>query len=384
MNILYLLHNESITGANLSFLDMICDLNVKKNNIFVMIPKYNKILVEKLNKMGIKNIIILKYKCYFLNYNHDDFKSKIKNTIKITPLISVLSYLYVKRIYRVIKKLNIDIIHTNSFSCWYGAWIAKKLNIPHIWHIREFMGNNYALAHIHKKRIQKLCNYSNAIYISKIVQEKYDNIYSFKNTVTIYDRVRYNSYYIHQRDYMKNCVCNVLYVGSLDVNKGIYEMLDAFKILQQKEFKTHLFICGEGDLKDYILNYVNINCLNNVHFLGFREDIEDIRKNMDIALMCSNNEALGRTTIEAMYCENLVIGADSDNACTKYLIKDSLTGLLYKKGDSIHLANKIIYSIEHKKECLNMIQKAKEESIQKYSNSISDNIERFYIELKGE
>ena len=40
------------------------------------------------------------------------------------------------------KRNRIDIIHSNTLSMIEGAVVAKILNIPHIWHIRELIGDD--------------------------------------------------------------------------------------------------------------------------------------------------------------------------------------------------------------------------------------------------
>ena len=65
----------------------------------------------------------------------------------------------------------------------------------------------------------------------------------------------------------------------------------------------------------------------------------EIRKNMDLELVCSRCEAFGRVTIEAMMSMIPVIGANTGG--TKELIKQGYNGLLYEKGDFEDLANKI-------------------------------------------
>ena len=39
----------------------------------------------------------------------------------------------------IIKKNKIDIVHENTSVCYMGYYLAKRNNIKHIWHIREFL-----------------------------------------------------------------------------------------------------------------------------------------------------------------------------------------------------------------------------------------------------
>ena len=78
---------------------------------------------------------------------------------------------------------------------------------------------------------------------------------------------------------------------------------------------------------------------------GYCDQLDKIRKNYDIALVCSSNEALGRVTVESMGSGCVTIGADA--GCTPSIIKDGVNGYLYKLHDVEDLKNKIMYVYEH-------------------------------------
>ena len=61
--------------------------------------------------------------------------------------------------------------------------------------------------------------------------------------------------------------------------------------------------------------------------------------------MCSQSEAFGRVTVEAMMSGCLVIGANAGG--TMELISDNVTGLLYTSGDYSDLAEKIKFALKY-------------------------------------
>jgi hypothetical protein len=65
----------------------------------------------------------------------------------------------------------------------------------------------------------------------------------------------------------------------------------------------------------------------------------------DIVLVCSQNEAFGRITLEAMLLKKPVIGTNAGG--TPELIREGVNGLLYTPGECIELAEKIEYFIRH-------------------------------------
>lgn len=76
-----------------------------------------------------------------------------------------------------------------------------------------------------------------------------------------------------------------------------------------------------------------------VYFDGFIKDVNTYRKNMDIGIVSSSNEAFGRVTVEGMLSNMAIIGANA--AGTSELILNNKTGLLYELHNVLDLADKI-------------------------------------------
>ena len=105
------------------------------------------------------------------------------------------------------------------------------------------------------------------------------------------------------------------------------------------------FVGEEYDnTKTEILDLFESTKMDNYKFLGHRDDVGELYELADISFTCSEFEALGRTTIEAMFSGNLVIGADS--GATTELLNDN-RGLLYNLHDPDDLFEKIKFAIDN-------------------------------------
>ncbi|WP_306485351.1 glycosyltransferase [Anaerococcus sp.] len=94
----------------------------------------------------------------------------------------------------------------------------------------------------------------------------------------------------------------LLSVGELNSNKNHIEVLKAINMIDNKENIKYL-ICGRGDKKQFLNNYIHENGLdNNVELLGFRNDIIEICKISDIFIFPSKREGLPVSVMEAMAC----------------------------------------------------------------------------------
>ena len=118
----------------------------------------------------------------------------------------------------------------------------------------------------------------------------------------------------------------------------------------------------------------------NIHILHYAADLRKLRKQCDIGLTCSKNEAFGRVTIENQLAGLLVIGANTGG--TTEIIKDNETGLIYKEGDYIDLANKIEYALMHKNEMRIIARYGKEKATQDFSiQRVVDQITEIYDQI---
>lgn len=87
-------------------------------------------------------------------------------------------------------------------------------------------------------------------------------------------------------------------VGDLNENKNVDTMIKAIAKVNKP---IHLALCGFGPLENHLRKLCHtLNIEKRVHFLGFRNDINELYKASDFLFMASKREGLPRTTMEAM------------------------------------------------------------------------------------
>lgn len=93
----------------------------------------------------------------------------------------------------------------------------------------------------------------------------------------------------------------VLSVGELNKNKNHEVIIKAIAKLNNP--KIHYVICGKGPLENYLKELAEqLNNKNQVHLLGYRNDIVEICTSCDIFAFPSLREGLGMAALEAMAC----------------------------------------------------------------------------------
>lgn len=93
----------------------------------------------------------------------------------------------------------------------------------------------------------------------------------------------------------------VLSVGELNKNKNHEVIIKAIGKIDNP--KIHYIICGQGQLDGHLRNLSKeLGIENQVHLLGFKNDIPEICKCSDLFAFPSYREGLGMAALEAMAC----------------------------------------------------------------------------------
>ena len=142
MNILYISPSNGIGGAELSLSEIIEQASKRGHNVYAVLgyPKKGDTKLYDKIKKHCKGIFIIRQMRWHIPNKMTWYDRKINYLHHI--FLSGWHILPVIKMIRLIKKYKIDIIHTNTVWGLDGLLAAKILNVPHIWHIRETIGNN--------------------------------------------------------------------------------------------------------------------------------------------------------------------------------------------------------------------------------------------------
>ncbi len=362
MKILFVTNNSYLYGANLSMLDLAKELKSNGHKVYIVF-----------NQKG-----DLEYECKALQipyYYHPAYwctgtiphtcLSKIKNKIKAIRCVITTIFNFGKLV-NLIKKEKIEIVHTNNLCSIDGAVASHFANVRHIWHIREFLEEDYGITFILNRWLMgKLFSWTDKfIFISESVSNKYTYLKKMPYEI-IHDGVKFDPDFnlIKQKKFV------YFFSGLLQENKGIRDAILAFSKAKTTLDNIELWIAGDTskntifkeDLDKFIYN---LNLHNCIKFLGYRRDLEKILPTVHCGLVCSKLEGLGRVTVEYMRSRVVVIGANTGG--TKEIISHGNTGYLYEYGNTFDLAQKMIYI--YKNYATDEIIKVRENAYN-YSNS---------------
>ena len=350
MKVLVVFHDSSyIGGASKSAYSLVKELKKTYNVEFIaLFPKKNDEMPSMMENIGIP--VITTWYCGALSEHRHDGKD-ILRYVKV-----YFSFYYEKikghRLANILKKEKIDCVYTNTRLPVIGAFIARKLNVPHVLHVREFGGEQPIWGKWDFNQINKMTD--KLVVISNELRTQFiENGVNTNKILLTYDGIEYPTVNFISKSLNKNEI-HLLLAGRLDAAKGHEDAIKALHIIKTQNLfsrKLKLHFAGSAVAKQYATTYVNYlkNLIKNygleedVIFEGEINNLALFRAQMDIELMCSQKETLGRVTVEAMRSGLFVIGSNTGG--TLDIIKDGYNGYLYEQGNAKDLACKIVKAL---------------------------------------
>lgn len=155
---------------------------------------------------------------------------------------------------------------------------------------------------------------------------------------------------------------NILFVGNLVEEKGIEDLLKAWKSTVAKESNIKLHIVGSAKSESYkskitdLIQTENMKATVSFHGAKPQSELKNWFSSVDMLVVPSRNEGFGLVALEAMACETPVVTTDAGGL--KYIAAKG-RGLMANAGDPRSLNEKISAMLNlNKKEKEAMVKKA--------------------------
>jgi glycosyltransferase involved in cell wall biosynthesis len=129
-------------------------------------------------------------------------------------------------------------------------------------------------------------------------------------------------------------------VGWLLPIKGPMFLLKAMAGLWQDHPDTELVYVGKGDLEQELRDEAGrLGLSEKVKFLGWRDDIPEIMHILDVFVLPSLNEGMGRVLVEAMAAGKPIVASRVGGIMD--LVRDGVNGILVEPGNVDALRNAV-------------------------------------------
>jgi len=300
-------------------------------------------------------------------------ESRIRSLLASIPAVLSL-------VRRVAKKAKgYDVIYANSQKAFVVAALSSMIcRRPVIWHLRDILDSEH-FSNTTRKAVIFLANYrANKVITNSKATEKAFHVAGGDKGITdvIYNAIDPGPFEIKNLSVI-NCIRNSLVpnntllvgvFGRLAEWKGQHILIEAMKDLTG----IHAVIIGGGlfgeekyedQLKEQV---INSGLQDRVHFLGFRSDIPELMKAMDIIVHTSiAPEPFGRVVVEGMLAERPVIASRAGGVLE--IIDENKTGLLVNPGSPTELARAIKRLINDQDLSRRLAEEAKQEALARFS-----------------
>lgn len=295
-----------------------------------------------------------------------------KDLLTVFKVIKILNY--------VIKKEGIDIVHSHHrMAAMYAQLLRHKYKYV-----------MFATAHTNfydKKMMTKLAyKNTNIIACGQNVKENLVSYFGFSSnvikvvknavkkeeftevTVPIIKEKREEGFFI------------VGNIARLSYEKGVEYYINSIPEVLKENNKVFFVIVGAGPLEQELKQKADgLNIKDNLSFLGYREDVQNVINQLDLVILSSLTEGLPLTPIEAFAYGKPVVGTSING--TMEIVEDQKNGFLVEPQNSKQIAEKIIWLVNHKEEFETMKENARDSYINNFSMK---SLEEGYIDCYKE
>lgn len=275
----------------------------------------------------------------------------------------------IRKIKRMLKKKTYDIVHIHmaekgsTFRKGYVAKICKKRGYKVViqLHAGPFTDWYDTLNNHKQNKVKRIFDYADKVLVlGEFWKNELAKIVSSQKIEVLYNGIK-----IPEKNFYNSQNKTIIFMGVLKKEKGIYDLIDAIKIIDDKiPEEIKVLLCGndiDGKVKEKIQD-LNLN--NRVQLLGWIDSIQKdkIYKNAKLNILPSYYEALSMTILEAM---SYGVPTITTNISTMNEILDNQEQLI-SAGDVKMLAEKIMHFLNE------------DEKLIKISNNEYDRVQKLF------
>lgn len=292
---------------------------------------------------------------------------------------------HIQKLRHIISREKIDIVHTHAS---LAGRIAGKLSGCKVVMTRHGLSNsnNGPVKRFITKVISRLST-DRIIAISRAVKiNLIDSGVPANMITTIYNGIDLSKFEnvkgtLREELSLAPDIPIVGIVARLVPEKGYEYAINAFYQVLKVFPSALLVIIGEGPLRESLKEMcVRLGIENNVVFMGYRQDVENLVADFDVFVLPSVSEGLGLALLEAMALGKPAVATEIGGI--PEVIKHGVNGILVPAGNDKYLAEGIIKVLSDKNQAKMLGREAQKTVFQKFSSkTMIENTEEVYLEI---
>ncbi len=255
----------------------------------------------------------------------------------------------VVRLARLIRGLQVDVVHTNSLHSWYGWAAAALTRTPHVWHAREIVVQSGAALRVERLLTRHFAD--RVICMSQAIADQLPGA----SVVVIPETADPEEFNPRRAGRFRadvgipDDVPLIGTVGRVDTWKGFDVLLDAFEQARARLPQLQLTVIGGSVAGKEELNRslaTRAAAMPGVHWLGPRPDVPDALADLDVFVLPSTEpEPYGLVLVEALGSGVPVVATDAGGPREIVANAHRGSGRLVPPRDANALADAIVDSL---------------------------------------
>lgn len=300
-------------------------------------------------------------------------------------------------IYKIIRKVKPDIIHTHTAKAGVlgrlAAFIANVPIIIHTFHgnvFKGYFGKAKTNFFIFMEKLLSLVSNRIIVICKKQKQELLDlKIASIKKIKVVPLGFEFKNFLpTHEDKGLFRVQFNIPkearligIIGRLASIKNHVLFLDIAEIISKKYGNIYFPIIGDGELRNKLKEEIKCRKIEeHVFITGFIKNLKPVYADMDLVLLTSHNEGTPVAIIEAMACGKIVISTNVGGI--EDFIDNRKNGFYFNKDELKSFVKEIEKWLNHERDYKSIEEKAKKRVKKIFSaQRLINDIENIYSEL---
>lgn len=364
----------SRTGAKKRVLIIVTRLNIGG------VAKYVVQLTDSLRKMGYDTMVVaghIQEGEGDMAYYAERFGVEVQQLPELSRSLRWSDdWVAALKIYRLIRRWRPDVVHTHTAKAGtlgrLAAWLTRTPLVVHTYHGHVFNGYfsplQSRLVLAVERFLARLTDYLLVLSASQL-QELRDmyKLRPRRDFVLVplgfdcseFARNGRTGQAFHEKLGLPPDAPLIGFIGRLTAIKNPQLFLRIAKLVHEKQPQAQFLLVGGGELETSLRDkVVELKLQNNVHFLGWQQDIGSIYAALDVLLLTSKNEGTPYSILEAMAADCPVVATQVGGVPD--IVQHEQTGFLFAESDPRHAAESILQLMAEPERCQRLTAAARD------------------------
>jgi glycosyltransferase involved in cell wall biosynthesis len=294
------------------------------------------------------------------------------------------------RLARLVKRLDIDIVHAHEVSSDVLTYLASKLHrVAIMTTLHGWIGNNAKQRLLMALDRRILPSFDRVLVVSEQIRDALhaqgvpgENMLLLRNAIVV-ERYRRTG----QRGFLASLVGAPLKapviasIGRLSPEKGHRDLIDALAIAASRVYRVSAILAGDGPDRTALSEKIRaLGLEDSVYLPGYVSEPQRILEEADLVVLPSHTEGLPNAALEAMVMEVPLLATRAGG--TPEVVTDRETGRLVAPRSPEALAGGIIDFLTHPAPWTEMARRGREVVERRFNfQTRTRHLETIYAEL---